>query len=145
MLTFVEPNIDGVGQVYDLLEKNLFPEWVALNIASVGIRHVLASRVISWLSDGGQHAREVRCLLRNIRKVTTTGMWAFTADLKVREYYPTLKRYTRGAKELKDAGARVSDYAGDPPCILGQDCPHPLSEATIFDRKAGIHRPGGGG
>lgn len=145
VLTFVEPNLDGVGQAYDLLEKNLFPEWVAFNIASVGTRHVLASRVISWLSNDSQHAREVRSLLRSIRKVTMTGMWAFTADLKVREYYTTLTRYTRGAKALQDAGARVSDYASDPPCILGKNCPHPLSEATIFYRKAGIHLPGSGG
>ena len=136
ILTREEPVLDGVNQLYGLLQINKFPLWVGFVFPCVNEKLVLESRVLAYVSDDDPCKKDVNGLVRKIRKSTASGVWAFTGDMRLREFYTRGRRYTSGAKALQDSGARVSTYKDEPQYILGEACPYPLSEVPIFDRKA---------
>jgi hypothetical protein len=136
ILTPTEPVLEGVRQAYDFLEVNRLSSWVSFVFPCVNEAFVLESRVLAYVSDDDPYRKDIDGLVRKVRKSTANGVWAFTGDMKLREFYTRGRRYTSGAKALQDRGARVSTYKDEPQYILGESCPYPLSEVPIFNRKA---------
>ena len=135
ILTTDEPCLDGVTQMHNLLQINSFEQWVCFAISCANESYVLESSIITYASNDCWQ-RKCSGLMRKIRTATKSGFWGFAADMSCREYHSKLKRYTDGAKALQDSGAKVSSSSNDPPYILGETCPYPLSEIPICSRNA---------